>query len=328
MIANAAVEQMKREHLEALQLKRLKKQVKWAYEKSAFYKSVFDKAGVAPADICSLADIEKLPCIDRIQLFQVSVYDILTLPISGVLRISRQGDMFTYTKMYTNGDVARHIEMMTRVLVSYGIDNTKVVGLIGEASDSRLMDVQYALENMGASVMLMGSNMDNITALMTQCHVDVLISDFRLITQLIVKLQADGENAEDLYIPSIICLEEALHNPMRAYIERRINVKAMTVYNSPGLGCAGIMFPCQQGTGFHIQEDYYYPEILEFGSDAVIHESQRAGELVLTSLMAEAMPIFRLRTGQAVIRLDDPCECGRTLMRVVTPTEYKGAANI
>lgn len=327
MIANAAVEQMKREHLEDLQLKRLKKQAKWAYEKSAYYKEVFDKAGFLPTDIVSLSDLEKLPCIERGQLSQVSAYDILTLPISGVLRISRQGEAFTYTKMYTNGDVARQIEMMTRVLVSYGIDNTKVVGLLGEASDSRLMDVQYALENLGASVMLMGSNMDNIVALMTQCHVDVLISDFRLITQLIVKLQAEGENAEDLYIPAIICLEEALHNPMRSYIERRMKVKAMTVYNSPGLGCAGIMFPCQQGSGFHIQEDYYYPEILEFGSDKVIKEPHRAGELVLTTLTAEAMPIFRLRTGQAVIRLDDPCECGRSLMRVVTPTEYEGANN-
>ena len=324
MIANAAVEQMKREHLEALQLKRLKKQVKWAYEKSAYYKSVFDKAGVAPADICSLADIEKLPCIDRIQLFQVSVYDILTLPISGVLRISRQGDMFTYTKMYTNGDVARHIEMMTRVLVSYGIDNTKGVGLIGEASDSRLMDVQYALENMGVTVVLLGNNPENIRELMTTCHVDVLISDFKQVMQLVVMLQASNISADDLFLPKIICMEEGLQNPNHIYIEQRLQAEAAMVYNSPALGCAGIIFPCQEGEGFHIQEDYFYPEVVEYGTDRVITEPHKAGELVLTPLAAEAMPIFRYRTGQVVMRLDEPCPCGRTLTRLANPTEYAG----
>ncbi|MCR5177040.1 MAG: phenylacetate--CoA ligase family protein [Anaerovibrio sp.] len=324
MIANQNIESMSHEALEELQFSRLQKQVRWAYEKSAFYHDLFDKAGVVPDEFRSLADIQKIPYMERSKLLETSIYDLLTLPLSGVLRISRQGEGNTLIKMYTSGDVARQMEMMTRVLVAYGINETTVVGLLGEASDSRLMDVQYALEGLGASVMLMGSNMDNIIELMTKCHVDVLISDFRLITQLIVKLQANGDNAQDLYVPSVICLEETLYNPMRAYIDRRMNVNTKTVYNSSCLGCAGIMYQCRIGKGFHINEDYFYPEIVEFGAEKVITEPQRVGELVITTLTSEAMPIFRLRTGQAVLRLDGECECGRSFIRVVAPTEYEG----
>lgn len=323
MIANKNIETMSKGDLEKLQLSRLQKQVKWAYEKSAFFRSVFEKAGVGPSDFMALDDIQKIPCLEKNALADISIYDLLTLPLSGVLRISRQGDANTYVKMYTSGDIARNMEMMTRVLVAYDVNDTTVVGILGEASDSRLMDVQYALEGMGCSVMLMGSNMNNIVELMTQCHVDVLVSDFRLITQLIVDLQAKGENAQDLYVPSIICLEETLHNPMRAYIERRMNVNTKTVYNSPSFGCAGLMYQCKDGKGYHVNEDYYYPEIVEFGQDKVISESHRVGELVITTLTAEAMPLFRVRTGHAVMRLDGDCGCGRTMMRIAPPTEYE-----
>ncbi|WP_297963767.1 phenylacetate--CoA ligase family protein [uncultured Anaerovibrio sp.] len=327
MIANPKIETMNRAQLEAFQLEALIKRVEWASEKSGYYQRAFEEAGVTPGDIKTLADIAKLPFMERSVLKETSIFDMLTLPLSGVLRISRQGDAETFIKMYTSGDIARQLEMMTRVLVAYGINDTTVVGLLGEASDSRLMDVQYALEGMGASVMLMGSNMDNIVELMTSCHVDVLISDFRLVTQLIVKLQANGENAQDLYLPTIVCLEETLHNPMRAYLERRMNVNTNTVYNSPGFGCAGIMYQCPVDKGFHIQEDFFYPEIVEFGGSQVITEPHRVGELVLTSLSNEAMPIFRLRTGHAVLRLDGECKCGRTMMRVAEPTEYEGAVS-
>ena len=226
--------------------------------------------------------------------------------------------------MYTNGDLAYQIEMMTRVLVAQGLNSAAVAGLLGEASDSRLMDVQYALENMGVTVVLLGNNPENIRELMTTCHVDVLISDFKQVMQLVVMLQASNISADDLFLPKIICMEEGLQNPNHFYIEQRLQAETAMVYNSPALGCGGIMFPCQEGEGFHIQEDYFYPEVVEYGTDRVITEPHKAGELVLTPLAAEAMPIFRYRTGQVVMRLDEPCPCGRTLTRLTNPTEYAG----
>ncbi len=324
MIANPAIEQMSREDMSELQLRKLQKRVEWAMEKSAFYYRKFTDAGVGRKDIKSLEDMAKLPFTTLDELQNVSIYNLLTLPLSAVLRISRLGYNNSFIKMYTSGDLAYQIEMMTRVLVAQGLNSAAVAGVLGEASDSRLMDVQYALENMGVTVVLLGNNPENIRELMTTCHVDVLISDFKQVMQLVVMLQANNISADDLFLPKIICMEEGLQNPNHVYIEQRLQAETAMVYNSPALGCGGIMFPCQEGEGFHIQEDYFYPEIVEYGTDRVITEPHKAGELVLTPLSAEAMPIFRYRTGQVVMRLDEPCPCGRTLTRLTNPTEYAG----
>lgn len=324
MIANPAIEQMSREDMSELQLKKLQKRIEWAMEKSAFYYRKFTDAGISSKDIKSLEDMAKLPFTTLDELQSVSIYNLLTLPLSAVLRISRLGYNNSFIKMYTNGDLAYQIEMMTRVLVAQGLNSAAVAGLLGEASDSRLMDVQYALENMGVTVVLLGNNSENIRELMTTCHVDVLISDFKQVMQLVVMLQANNISADDLFLPKIICMEEGLQNPNHFYMEQRLQAETAMVYNSPALGCGGIMFPCQEGEGFHIQEDYFYPEIVEYGTDRVITEPHKAGELVLTPLSAEAMPIFRYRTGQVVMRLDEPCPCGRTLTRLTNPTEYAG----
>ena len=324
MIANPAIEQMSREDMSELQLRKLQKRMEWAMEKSAFYYRKFTDAGVGRKDIKSLEDMAKLPFTTLDELQNVSIYNLLTLPLSAVLRISRLGYNNSFIKMYTSGDLAYQIEMMTRVLVAQGLNSAAVAGLLGEASDSRLMDVQYALENMGVTVVLLGNNPENIRELMTTCHVDVLISDFKQVMQLVVMLQANNISADDLFLPKIICMEEGLQNPNHFYIEQRLQAETAMVYNSPALGCGGIMFPCQEGEGFHIQEDYFYPEVVEYGTDRVITEPHKAGELVLTPLAAEAMPIFRYRTGQVVMRLDEPCPCGRTLTRLANPTEYAG----
>lgn len=324
MIANPAIEQMSREDMSELQLKKLQKRIEWAMEKSAFYYRKFTDAGISSKDIKSLEDMAKLPFTTLDELQNVSIYNLLTLPLSAVLRISRLGYNNSFIKMYTNGDLAYQIEMMTRVLVAQGLNGAAVAGLLGEASDSRLMDVQYALENMGVTVVLLGNNPENIRELMTTCHVDVLISDFKQVMQLVVMLQANNISADDLFLPKIICMEEGLQNPNHFYMEQRLQTETAMVYNSPALGCGGIMFPCQEGEGFHIQEDYFYPEVVEYGTDRVITEPHKAGELVLTPLAAEAMPIFRYRTGQVVMRLDEPCPCGRTLTRLTNPTEYAG----
>ena len=165
MIANKAIEQMTRDEMSALQLKRLQKQVNWALEKSAYYYKVFSAAGINKDTIQSLDDIRKIPFTTPDDLEQVSAFDLLTLPISAVLRISRQGGKRTFKKIYTSGDLAYQIEMLTRVLVAHGINKSTVVGLLGESSDSRLMDVQYALENIGATVLLLGTDKENIKEL-------------------------------------------------------------------------------------------------------------------------------------------------------------------
>ena len=128
--------------MQALQLERLQKQLKWVEEKSLYYQQKFAKAGVSAKDVQSLEDIRRLPFLTSNELFQVDSLDLLTLPLSGILRFSAvQQENGEVTKLYTNGDIAHNVEMMTRSLVAAGINQTSVVALQGDMSDSRSMDI-------------------------------------------------------------------------------------------------------------------------------------------------------------------------------------------
>lgn len=324
MYANQQIEQLDMEKMRELQLQRLKKQLKWAQEKSFFYQEQFKQKGVSYEELESLEDIAKFPFLERNMLYQIEALDILTMPISGILRFNvMQQEIGEITKLYTNGDVAHNVEMMTRCLIAAGITNASVVALQGDLADSRLLDVQYALEMIGATVVPMGTDYRQWLRLMEMVGMDTLVSTPQLIMQLIIQLQATGKNIADYPLSRVICRNvQGVQNPMQRHIQERTKAQVYNLYEPAEIGTAAAIFQCEAHSGYHIQEDYYYPEIVTFNSDQVVTEPHQMGELVLTSLMAEAMPLIRYRTGQAVMMEEDTCSCGRTLRRVTTPFSF------
>ena len=91
------------------------------------------------------------------------------------------------------------------------------------------------------------------------------------------------------------------------------------MYSPPELSFAGMIYQCSERSGLHLQEDHYLAELLQFDSEEVLEENDHMGECVITTLTAQAMPLIRYRTGQAVRRMSDPCKCGRTFIRIATP---------
>jgi len=324
MYANARVEQMNREDLQALQWERLQRVVKWAYEKSAFYQQFYQKAGVTPDDIRTPEDIQKLPFLTHASLRCVDALDFLTTPLSSILRFCHMMEVTgEVTKFYTNGDIAHNVDMMTRCLLAADVTNASVVGLQGDLSDSRIMDVQYALEHIGATVVPFGEDYRHWLRLMEIVGMDTLISTPQLIMQLIIQLQATGKNIIDYPTTKIICLNTTnIQNPLQQHIQERTRTKVFNLYAPPEIGCAGMLYQCEKHLGQHVQEDFFYTEILKFDSAEPILEEERMGELVITTLGAEAMPLIRYRTGQAVRRMSGSCPCGRTLMRIATPFTF------
>ena len=302
MIANAKMEQMSRSDIKALQLERLKKTIAWVTEKSLFYQKKFKDAGIRPEDIQTLEDVGKLPFLTASELHQANAMDLLTLPLSGILRFNYMQDVSgELTKLYTNGDIANNVEMMTR----------------------RLLDIQYALEAIGAAVVPLGTGSKHWLRLLEIASIDTLISTPQLIMQLIIQLQAAGQNIVDYPISRIVCINLTnIQNPLQQHIQGRTKTKVYNLYASPELGTAGMLFQCEAHMGQHVQEDNFYAEIVAFNSDMPITEDNRMGELVVTTLTAEAMPLIRYRTGQAVSCMTDACKCGRTFMRLATPFSY------
>ena len=138
-----------------------------------------------------------------------------------------------------------------------------------------------------------------------------------------IQLQAQGKNIVDFPLIQIICMNPTgIQNPMQRHIQDRTRAKVFNLYSSAELGTAGMLFQCEARSGQHIQEDFFYPEIIAFNSDMPVTDPHQMGELVVTSLQAEAMPLIRYRTGQAVSMIEETCSCGRTLRRVNTPFSF------
>ena len=320
MFANPQIETCPHDVLKKLQFNSLKKILRWAMDKSFFYQQSFKKAGVNIDDIQSLDDIRKLPFTSMSTIHSIDSLDMLTLPLSNILRfnhvVTESGEV---TKCYTNGDIARNVEMLTRALIAMEISGTSIVGLQGDLSDSRFLDFQYALEILGATVIPLGSNFDHWLRLMEIVGMDAIISSPRLIMQLIIQLQANGKNIADYPLQKILCINPChIQNQLQRHIQDRTQTHVYNVYAPAEIGSSALLFQCKSRYGFHINEDFFLAEIIAFDGKDPILEDGRMGELVITTLKAEAMPLIRFRTGQAVRYLSEPCECHRTLARIAS----------
>lgn len=321
MYANEKVEKMDRETLENLKLERLKKIVDWAYEKSSFYKKSFDNANLKPEDIKTLADVKKIPFLTLEEINRTDSQDFLTLPLSSIVRIGHATESGEdISKFYTKGDIQQNVEMMSRCLIATGINRTSTVGLQGDLSDSKFLDILYALESIGATVIPLGTDYRYWLKILENFSLDTLISTPQLTMQLIIQLQATWKNIIDYSIKKIICVNvNNIQNPLQQHIESRAGTIVYNLFAPAELGTAGMIFQCSNTSGHHIQEDSYFAEIVKFNSDEVVEEDDVMGELVITTLTAQAMPLIRYRTGQAVRRMSTPCKCGRTFVRIATP---------
>ena len=321
MYANEKMERINRGELIELQTERLKKVISHAYEKSSFYRRSFDKVGVKPENISTLEDIKKFPFLTLEEIKRTDFFDFLTLPLSGILRITHFEDFEDEcTKFFTRDDIRQNVEMSVRCLVAAGINKTSTVGLQGDLSDGKFLDILYALESIGATVIPLGTDYRKWLKLMDNFSLDMIVGTPQLIMQLIIQLQAIGKNIIDYSIKKIICVNvNNIQNPLQQHIELRTRTQVFNLFAQPEIGTAGMIYQCSNTSGHHIQEDNFFAEIVQFNSDKVIDEPEHMGELVITSLTSQAMPLIRYRTGQAVKKMSDPCECGRTFFRIATP---------
>lgn len=321
MLADEQLERIRREELEILQAERLKKIVTWAYERSAFYHRSLNAHGITPDEIQTLADVRKLPFVTRDQLHGVDAQDFLTLPLSSIVRINHRDESTgQVANLYTKGDIRNNVEMMIRCLVAGDVLRGSIVGLQGDFTDSKILDALYALESIGATIIPLGTDWRRWLELMENFSIDTLIGTPQLVMQMIIQLQAAGKDILDYPILKIFCINETnILNPLQRHIADRTATKVFNLFAPPELGNAGVLYQCARATGYHINEDHFLVELVSFGTDAVVDEYDCMGELVLTTLTAQAQPLIRYRTGQAVRCLGEPCTCGRSFVRIATP---------
>lgn len=317
MLCNREIETMTRAGLIKLQTEKLRKLMKWLCEKSSFYGPKLDELALS-SDELELADLTKLPFTTREDLASQYPYGLLTFPLSSVARVHTVGQQSPVAIAYTSGDIGKWLEMLARTLVAGGLNPT---GTLQIAADYGLqpegLGIHYAAEAIGATVVPAGiQEPAEQIKLIEQFGVTALAASPAVLKQFAASAEEIGIDLGSLPISTIYAITNEIDALHQAGLAAQFNAVVIEIYSVPELIGPGIAGTCSAHNGLHIHEDYFYPEIIDPVTGEAMPE-QEEGELVLTTLGKEAMPVLRYRTGLLAALDRTPCTCGRTLARLI-----------
>ncbi|GHU82120.1 phenylacetate-coenzyme A ligase [Clostridia bacterium] len=316
---NENVECAPREVLRWIQSQKLKKMVESCYNNIPFYKEKFDELGLLPGDIKSIDDISKLPFTYKNDLRDNYPFGLLAVPKSELFRIhASSGTTGKQTVVgYTKNDIDVWSEGAARAIVAAGGSKNDFIHVsYGYGLFTGGLGLHYGAEMLGATAIPVSSGN-------TKRQVDILRdygSDIICCTPSYAMFI--GETVRDMGIdPKTLPLRagifgaEAWTENMRKEIERLLDIKAYDIYGLSEIAGPGVSFECKEQTGMHINEDYFYPEVIDPDTGEVLPDGVY-GELVFTCIGKEALPLVRYRT-RDICKLDrKECSCGRTLVKM------------
>jgi len=310
---------MPRPPLENIQLRRLRETVNRSYAFVPAYKEKMDAAGVKPDDINSLQDLRKLPFTTKQDLRDNYPFGLFALPMSEVVRIhSSSGTTGKPTVVgYSKKDVDTWAELMARALVSAGANRHSVIqNSYGYGLFTGGLGVHYGAEKIGASVIpASGGNTKRQVMLMQDFGTSVLTCTPSYALQMHEVMEEIGIKASDLKLKSGVFGAEPWSENMRREIENKLEIDAYDIYGLSEIIGPGVAIECSYRSGLHIAEDHFIAEIIDPITEEVLEDGQQ-GELVITSLTKEALPMIRYRTRDLTTLDREICPCGRTHVRM------------
>lgn len=310
---------MSRENLQELQLRRLKETVFRVYAFVPAYKAKMDEKGIKPDDINSLDDIKHLPFTTKQDLRDNYPFGLFAIPMSEVVRIhSSSGTTGKPTVVgYSKKDLEIWTELMARALFSAGASKRSVIqNAYGYGLFTGGLGVHYGAERVGASVIpSSGGNSKRQIMLMQDFGTTILTCTPSYALFMAEIMEEMGVNPGDLKLKSGLFGAEPWSENMRREIEMKLGINAFDIYGLSEIIGPGVAIECNNKKGLHIAEDHFIPEII----DPITHEVSpdgAQGELVITTITKEALPIIRYRTRDLTTLNRDQCSCGRTHVRM------------
>ena len=319
MFYQKEIEKMPRKKLEALQLERLKWTVDYCIKNVPFYAEKLCSAGVTGNKIKSLDDIRNIPITTKDDLRDNYPIGLFAKPMKDIVRIHASSGTTGKSTIvgYTKKDLDIWSDCVARICVAAGVSDEDIVQIsIANCMQTGAMGFQYALEKIGATVIPnINDNAEKTLMYMRDLGTTVLVSTPSLAMYL-------REAANDLeYSRSKYKLRlglfgsESCSNEMRTKIEKSWGLFATDNYGVSELIGPGVSGECVHRNGLHFCEDYFYPEIIDTETLEVLDEGE-TGDLLVTTLAKEGIPLLRYRT-RDITRLNyDVCECGRTAVRM------------
>nr|WP_319374501.1 phenylacetate--CoA ligase [uncultured Methanobacterium sp.] len=319
MIWNEKVECISRDEMKKLQLKQLKDVAKRAYENVPYYKKRFDEAGIKPEDIETLEDIQKLPLTTKDDLRAAYPFGMFAVPRREIVEVHTSSGTTGKPTVsgYTREDLDTWSEIMARGLTMFGVDDDDLIqNTHGYGLFTGGFGVHYGAQKIGATVIPISTGQTRRQIeIMKDFGTTVLIVTPSYGLYLAEVAEEEGLKSEDMKLKSIGFGAEMWTEEMRQEIQKRFNAPAYNIYGLTEIMGPGIALECPQQDGLHVMEDHFYPEIIDSETQEVLEEGEK-GELVLTNLTRQGMPIIRFRTKDVTSLRRETCSCGRTMIKM------------
>ena len=319
MIWNKKAECMSVEEKEELQLRRLTEVVKIAYENVNYYKKRFNEMNVHPDDIETLEDINKLPFTSKTDLRDAYPFGLFAVPHDEIVEVhTTSGTTGKPTVSgYTQKDLDIWGEVMARALTMAGAGKKDLIqNCYGYGLFTGGLGVHYGAQKIGATVIpISAGNTQRQIQIMQDFGSTILTCTPSYALHLSDVLQNHGVEPEKISLKSGVFGAEMWTEEMREEIENRLNLSALNVYGLTEIIGPGVAQECTEKNGLHIFDDHFYPEIIDPENLKPLSYDEK-GELVLTTLTREGMPIIRFRTRDITTLRREKCECGRTLVKM------------
>lgn len=317
---NPQAEQMPRAQRMALQLHHLQQQVERVYERVPFYRQALQAHNVRPQDIHTLDDIQRLPFTVKEDFRTTYPYGLFAVPLKDIVRLHASSG--TTGKMvvagYTRADLELWGEVMARALAAGGVTADDIFqNFYGYGLFTGGLGFHVGAERVGATVIPASGGLTRRQLQLMEEMGATAIGGTPSYTLVIAETAAEEgiDLRNRLRVRVGFFGAEPWTEGMRREIEERLNLEAFDHYGLTELIGPGVAAECSQHQGLHINEDHFYPEIIDPATGQPLPDSQ-FGELVLTSLTREALPLLRYRTRDRTALLHDACPCGRTLVRM------------
>ncbi|MDN5332296.1 MAG: phenylacetate-CoA ligase [Tepidanaerobacteraceae bacterium] len=313
------IEALGRVKLEELQLERLRNTVDYAYKNVPFYRKLFDERGLRPEDIKTLKDITKIPFTTKDDLRGAYPYGMFAVPLRKVVRIhASSGTTGKPTVVgYTRKDIETWAELVARIAFMAGVREEDIAQIaFSYGLFTGAFGLHYGLEKIGATVIPISSgNTERQIRIMKDFGSTVLVSTPSYALYMAEIADEMGIKSSELKLRLGLFGAEGSTKEMKREIERRFNIVATENYGLSEIIGPGVSGECHVKEGLHIAEDHFLVEIIDPDTGENLDYGEK-GELVITTLTKEAMPLLRYRTRDITSLNPEPCKCGRTFVRM------------
>ncbi len=319
MYWNPVVEKMNKNELRELQEKKLRQTVEFAYRYSEFYRKLYDQAGVKPDDIRSLEDLEKLPFVKKQDLRDNYPFGMFAVPLSQVVRIHASSGTTGKPTVtgYTYSDLELWTESLARGLYAAGVRKEDIVqNAYGYGLFTGGLGFHYAAEKIGATVVPASSgNTQRQIELMRDLGTTVICCTPSYMIYLAEYAEKMGVSLkDDTNLRMGFFGAEPWSEETRRRIEEKTGIDAINVYGTSEIS-GPVVTECHEKAGIHFWSDIFIIEVIDPETGERLGEGEK-GELVVTVLGKEALPMIRWRTGDITAIIEEKCNCGRWHPRI------------